>query len=509
MSRRAAWIVAAYALLSVLVIPVYPHFASPNEFTRWATAAALVDFHTFEVSRLMPLLGPEFEDLSVVNGRYYSNKAPGGALVGLPGYAIARMFAGPPSPESMRPTVTAMRLLAATVPAILLAFIFVTTCARLGSANTTAAMTVLLFGTPVFAYGLLNFSHVLTAMALFAAWTHLFVRPSPRGDYGAGALIGLAVVSEYPAAIAGAVLVAFAVRSRNVVRIIAGGLPFAIALGMYNRALFGSFFTLSSGFERDPAFRTLATRGMFGIGLPDPVVAARLLLDPSKGLLIFSPVLLLGLAAIPKLRATLTPAQFWSLVATPAAIFLTYAGYPNWHGGWTIGARYLVPALPFLVLPLAFIDDRLKPVLTLLLGASVAAIATTSLVFPFIPPDIAAPWGTFAIPILRDGLIAPNLLHAVARPVAIAVPFLIVAAAVWIAVERRFFAAIGAVVMIAIGLMLPVSPVLKVVRGYIEEVSFERDGAIVRSTPAGMTASPSLIQRAVIAKRQPPTSWPF
>ena len=70
MTRRAAWVIAAYALLSVIIIPVYPHFLSPNEFTRWATAAAIVDLHTVEVTRFLPLLGGNFEDLSLVNGRY-------------------------------------------------------------------------------------------------------------------------------------------------------------------------------------------------------------------------------------------------------------------------------------------------------------------------------------------------------------------------------------------------------------------------------------------------------
>ena len=508
-TRLSAWIIAAYAVLAAIVIPVYPHFNSPNEFTRWATAAAIVEGHTFEVSRLAPLLGRDFEDLSVVDGKYYSNKAPGGALVGLPGYFIARQLVGPPSAESMRPTLTAMRLLAATIPAILLAVIFAAVARRLGAESVACAVGTLLFATPLFAYGMLNFSHALTAMALFAAWALLFVRPSPGGDFAAGALIGLATVSEYPAAIAGAVLVAFAIRSRNVVRIVAGGLPFAIALALYNRAIFGSYFALSSGFERDPAFRTLAQRGLFGIGVPDPIVALKLLFDPSKGLLIFSPVLIVALASIPRARAVLTPLQFRSLLATPVAIFLTYAGYPNWHGGWTVGARYLVPALAFLLLPLAFLGERLKPLFAFLFGASVAAVALTSLVFPFIPPDIPVPWGTFAIPILRDGLIAPNLMHAVARPVAIAVPLLIVLAAMVLAAGRRAFAVAGLVVAIAAGMLVPVSPVLAVVRGFVEEVSFERDGAIARATPQGVAVNPSLVQRAANAKRQPPTSWPF
>src|SRR5688572_13984136 len=111
--------VLLYALLALIVIPVFPHFFSPNEFTRWLTAAAIVDDHTFQVNRYLPLFGEGLEDLSEIDGRIYSNKAPGLAVVGLPGYAVARAVVGPPSPATMRVTLTAMRWLTATLPAIL------------------------------------------------------------------------------------------------------------------------------------------------------------------------------------------------------------------------------------------------------------------------------------------------------------------------------------------------------------------------------------------------------
>ncbi|HYU24749.1 MAG TPA: hypothetical protein VEO74_06070, partial [Thermoanaerobaculia bacterium] len=115
--------IALYALLALILVNVFPHFPSPNEFTRWALAAAIVEDHSVEVTPFVPLLGGGFEDLSERDGRLYSNKAPGGALLGLPGYLIARIIVGPASAMSMRPTLYAMRLTAATLPAVLLAFV--------------------------------------------------------------------------------------------------------------------------------------------------------------------------------------------------------------------------------------------------------------------------------------------------------------------------------------------------------------------------------------------------
>jgi hypothetical protein len=385
----------------------------------------------------------------------------------------------------------------------LLAYFFAGAATRLGGEQSAMATAALLFGTPLFAYGLLNFAHALTAMTLFTAWMLLFVTPSPRNDVLAGAAIGIAVLSEYPAAIPAAVIVAFAIGSRSIPRIIAGGAPFALALALYNRALFGSVFALSSGFERDPAFRELAKRGLFGISVPDPVNLMRLLVDPSRGLFVFSPILLAGLTALPAMRRKLTPRQFWSLLAVPASIVLMFAGYPNWHGGWTVGSRYLVPALPFLAMLIAF--TRASWLTALLAGASALAIVLTSIVFPFIPPEIPAPWGTFAWPMLREGLIAPNLFHFAARPLAIAIPLLVCALAVLAVTKPRVAVVAGALLWMAAALVMPLHPVVRIQRAFIEEVSFERNGAIAKTG----ASIPALEQRARNARRLPPPDWPF
>jgi len=457
--QHSTFPVTLYALLALLVIPVFPHFPSPNEFSRWALAASIVERQSIEVTWLAPLLGAN-EDLAEVDGRLYSNKAPGAALVGLPGYAIARAIVGPPSAATMRPTLTAMRLLAATLPALLLAML-------LGG----RAAPALLFGTPLFAYGLLNFSHALAAFALFAAWVLLF-----KGrEFTAGALIGLAVLSEYPCAVAAIVLVAFA--WRRAWRVVAGGVPFALVLALYNRAAFGSVFALSSGHERYAPFQELASQGWFGIGVPNPLTLLKLLLDPARGLLVFSPIVIVAIAALPRARKAMSAPQFWSLVSVPIALLLVYAGYPNWHGGWTVGARYLVPALPFLLYPLRFREP--SRVESLALGASVLACTVTTLAFPFVPPDFPLPWRTFALPLMAQGLVAPNLLHLVWRPLARIVPFALVALA-----ARGRWVWIGAAAMLLLGFAASVTPRMRAERAYI--------------------------LRMVMAPRtQPPPDWPF
>jgi hypothetical protein len=207
---------------------------------------------------------------------------------------------------------------------------------------------------------------------------------------------------------------------------------------------------------------------------------------------------------LPRARRAMSAAQFGSLVAVPLVLILLYSGYPNWHGGWTVGARYLVPTLPFFLFPLVFAAESIAQ--SVLIGASVAACVVTSIVFPFVPPDVPAPWGTFAMPLLAQGLIAPNLFHLIWRPLAVAVPFALVIAAVAIGTRRRLFVTLGAVVALGIGTYVPRSPVMRLERAFIEEVSFERPNAIIQEMPG---APPQLLRRASAARTLPPSSWPF
>lgn len=508
--------VILYAILAILVIPVFPHYVSPNEFSRWDLAVAIVDFHTIEVTRAVAATNTTNEDLAEIDGRKYSNKAPGAALAGLPAYAVARWIAGPPSPHNMRLTLTAMRWLGSTLPAILLALCVGAIAIRFGATEdrATFAVVAMLFGTPLFAYGLLFFAHALSASALFAAFILLFQTEArgPRPEaWGAGVMLGLAILSEYPSAIPAAILVACALprlRFSGALRVIAGGLPFAIALAIYNHFAFGRVFTLSSAHESEAFYRQVAQHGFFGVGLPSPVILLRLLADPAKGLFVFSPVLLIAFAGLRRAHATVSRSTFVALVATPLSILVTFAGYPNWHGGWTVGARYLVPALPFLALLIAFAAAAVVD--WLLLGASVTVVAIVSLVFPFVGREYAAPWITFSWPILRDGYVAPNLFHFVSRPMAIAVPFALVLAAAIVAVPRRRLAwfAAGAAIWFAGGFLLAgASP--GNIRAVVEAVHFGDGTAIRRAAPDDPRTRAALEAIARDEQRRPPDYWPF
>lgn len=113
---------------------------------------------------------------------------------------------------------------------------------------------------------------------------------------------------------------------------------------------------------------------------------AGLLLSPSRGLLVFSPIVLVVLAAraAPRDRSILR----WSAGAA-AAQFLLYASYSVWWGGHTYGPRYLLDLLPALLPAAAIGTARLatarlpaRMLAALALAWSIATGATGAFCYP-------------------------------------------------------------------------------------------------------------------------------
>lgn len=92
-----------------------------------------------------------------------------------------------------------------------------------------------------------------------------------------------------------------------------------------------------------------ATGASFGLSLEG---FAGLLVSPNRGLLIFSPVVLVALAGLPRAAAEgYRSPLFWCALALVTQ-YLLYGSYAVWWGGHTYGPRYLVDVLPAAV-PLA------------------------------------------------------------------------------------------------------------------------------------------------------------
>jgi len=75
-----------------------------------------------------------------------------------------------------------------------------------------------------------------------------------------------------------------------------------------------------------------------------------------------------------------------------AHVFAFNASFTGWQGGWACGPRYLIPALPFLALPIAVVTPRAVWVRRGLLVASIAAMTLATAVDPQPPVTVSGTW---------------------------------------------------------------------------------------------------------------------
>ncbi len=414
--NKGLWILAIYFFLSVYLLPMFPHGGSANELTRWATAASIVEKSSFEISWTEDLIGKNV-DTARVGDKTYSNKPPGTAILAAPFYAITRIFTGAPDASNIRISWFVMRFFLSTLPLLLLGLWLY---ARDSDEISIAA---LLFGTPLFVYSLLFFSHVLVAVLLYFAFRLLYdtERIFLRHCILAGLLSGLAVACEFPAVVP---VLVFGVglifadrrnqhRLQNLFIFALGGSPFVVLLLIYNYSIFGSPFALSYAYESFPEWAEVAGQGVFGIGFPTFSNLYLLLFSPARGLFFYAPLLFLPVITFVTSRERRSLRHRIKIAAILLSI-LVLCGHGAAHGGWAFGARYLVFILPLMLD--SFFDGEIYEFSNIWQGAlftiSFLLCTIPALTFPFAPPEFKYPhnnfWGKF---LFDENWFTPNLAN--------------------------------------------------------------------------------------------------
>jgi hypothetical protein len=142
-------------------------------------------------------------------------------------------------------------------------------------------------------------------------------------------------------------------------------------------------------------------------GWPDPERFYALLLSGSRGLFFTSPVLALAVVGWPALHRAHRGVA-WVCAGVVAGFFVLIASFHAWYGGWTPGPRYLIPCLPFAVLPMGFAFARL-PCIALAAGAlSIAIMSAITLVAVEIPVKVPVPLRDFVAVHLFEGRVSVN-----------------------------------------------------------------------------------------------------
>jgi hypothetical protein len=366
--------------LFVLTFAVYAWFfggAGWNQNAAFDLTRAIVEQHSFAIDSYADNSG----DVSFANGHVYSNKPPGLSFLAAIPYLAVDALVGPP--EGAMPgfaeyvvVFCTVGLLGALVPALLY---------RAGRRRgidplwcATVALSVA-FATELFPYASLLMVAVPSgALMLYAL--------EGRRDVWAGLAGGLAAAMNYLCLPA---LVAFALvrRSRS---FIAGALPALVALLVYQRICFGSFFANSVS-RTNPRF--LSRDAALGVlGAPSFEALYGITISPYRGLFFFAPVLLLAVVPLARERVILGISLF----------FLGFnVCFNGWEGGFGVGARYLVPLIP--LWGLALLRARPRALFVALAAVSFAINFTATAVDPQPSGTIPRPLTQYLIPLLVRG----------------------------------------------------------------------------------------------------------
>jgi hypothetical protein len=357
-------------------------------------------------------------------GHYYSARAPGLALFVLPFYdtlnlidaeSWTRAHVAPPEHPGDE-MIYLIGLWGNVLPGLLLVLLVWRVAERFEPGYGVAAAVVLGLGTMVLPLSQLLFSHVFTTFLSFAAfWLMLRERDGPPSAVLlglAGLAMGYAFSSEYPTFFAAIVLGLYLLSRRDsltpmgVARrggaYVAGGLVGIVPLLLYNHYAFRSWTHLAySDVPRQQ-------KGFFGIDAPSLKVLATLLLD-SRGLLVISPVLIMGAVGTVLMYKRGKRAEALT-VGGICFLFLAYnSGYYLPFGGGFMGPRFLDTTLPFLAFPIALALKRFPGPTIALAAISITTTAIATITHPLVGyENETVTWMRY----LSKGLFQPTIASA-------------------------------------------------------------------------------------------------
>jgi len=229
-------------------------------------------------------------------------------------------------------------------------------------------------GTMALFYGAVFFSHGITAFCCIASFYFLAKVQLNRGGAGSallgGLLAGAAFTCDYFSAISTACLLGYAAWGRkNVLSAFLGCAVPVMLLLLYNQWTFGAPWPLSYSYAN--LYGSLHSKGLYGITFPDAENAARLwkLLFSRWGFFFTNLMVIFSIYSFRRFMVFRRPA---ALVLAMAAGYL----YLNSCQGWldAYSARFLLPLLPFLMIPIVFVEFSnrwMRNTFFLLLGFSI------------------------------------------------------------------------------------------------------------------------------------------
>lgn len=343
-------------LLSVYLLTYSGEFHSSDGQAMFAVTESIARRGDYDINQLL-WMGQQ-QGAYGLDGELYCHKGIATSLLSLP---LAWLGLVVPFWGVVQTTLLFNAMVTALTSTLL--YLYVN---RLGYSASTSLVLSLVFGLATLAwpYAKYFFSEPLASLGLLAA-AYFLLRYQDNGQTSdalwAGTSLGLAVATRFANIITlplfGLLLLAYigtrdeeqGIRDKPLPPILAFTLPLvltALLLGSYNYARYGD--VLETGYLPQQTFSTPWLEGISG-----------LLISPGRGLFLYAPVLLVSLLAIPafvkrhRLEAALT-----LLISVFYA--LLYGRWFFWHAGYAWGPRFLVPIVPFVIILMAPLVEKLS-----------------------------------------------------------------------------------------------------------------------------------------------------
>ena len=375
-----------------------------NQNATLALVRSIVEEQSLSIDHYRAMTG----DVSTAGGRTYSNKPPGAAFLCVPVYAalvLAERSMGMDIDSFKTATVNAYLCVLAVCAlpgALIPAMLFLYGRSRgIDSQRWLAAVCLAVaFGTPLFGYSTVLFIHVPSAALALGAFVALVALGAPLA---AGLLAGLSMSVNYLCAIPAAVVFALALlraggnsRLRSALRFAAGGALPLLGLAAYQWAAFGSFLHTPIS-HLDPQFVTPgASLGVFT--MPHAGALWGITLSPYRGLFHSSPLLLLAVPGAVAMYRRGRRAELAAAGVIAGAFVLVNASFNGWWGGNAISARYLLPIVPFVALPLLYAGALVRKLFIPAALVSVVLQTLIAAVDVHAPADLRDPLRQWTIP---------------------------------------------------------------------------------------------------------------
>ena len=319
--------------------------------SRFDLTRAIVEKGTFEISSYASNTG----DLGLRDGKVYSNKSPGMSLLAAPVYAVLLSVDGffgidPRSGPAVNLNAHILTFFLVGLPSALLVGLVCVFFLDAGLGGRSSLLLAVAFGlgTLIFPWaGVLNSQSPL-AFLLFFAW---YAIARGKHIWLASIAMGVALFTDYTSLPVVGMFVLWGIYLgqrdlRSICVLLMGPASSLICLLLIQAVVYGDIFA-SSYTAQNPYFSDERLYlGMFD--WPDLRRVYWLTLHPFRGLLFCCPALIPGFCGVIRVvtKRELLTSRNLTAIAVMVYFLALNTCFNGWTGGWGIGPRYLIPAVP-------------------------------------------------------------------------------------------------------------------------------------------------------------------